>query len=491
MICVPIVATTNDWAREDLQKASAVADIAELRIDYLEEKPDLSLLLDNRPLPVIVTNRPVREGGLWEGDETGRVAYLREAVALNAEYVDIEHDAIGMLGEPLGTRVIVSYHNWVETPENLVEIARMLVGAGGNIIKMATLVRHATDLFRLCQVPSAIGVRTIVVGMGARGAPSRILSRKFGSYLTFASLSRELASAPGQVTAADLINVYNFGSTSRDSEVFGVVGNPIGHSVSPHIHNAAFRASSINAVYVPFEVEDFDAFIGGVKCLSPRGFSVTVPHKESAFRAAGAMDDVTRRIGSLNTLKFDGASISGTNTDWQAAVKSVRAAMPRGETLAGKQVLLLGAGGAARAIAYGFAHEGAEVTIANRTLERGRSLASQLGCKNVPWEERSQVEYDVLINSTSLGMYPSIRSTPFPREALKPGKVVFDAVYNPRVTRLLGEARAADCVTVDGLSMLVRQAAAQYEFWFGEKAPLDEMHRASVVGLERFAILEK
>ncbi len=490
MICVPIVATTNDRARADMQKASALADVAELRIDYLEEKPDLPRLLDNRPLPVIVTNRPVREGGLWEGDETGRVAHLREAVALNAEYVDIEHDAVGLLGEPLGTRVIVSYHNWVETPENLAEIARMLVGAGGNIIKIATLVRRATDLFRLCQVPSAIGVRTIVVGMGAKGVPSRILSRKFGSYLTFASLTRELASAPGQVTAADLVNVYNFRSTSRESEVFGVVGNPVGHSVSPHIHNAAFRACAINAVYVPFEVEDFDAFIGGAKCFSPGGFSVTVPHKESAFRAAGEMDDVTRRIGSLNTLKFEGTGTSGTNTDWQAAVASVRAAMPGGEALAGKRVLLLGAGGAARAIAYGFTHEGAEVTIANRTLERGRSLAAQLGCKNVLWENRSQVQYDVLINSTLLGMYPAIKSTPFPKEALKPGRVVFDAVYNPRLTRLLEEARSVDCVTVDGLDMLVRQAAAQFEFWFGRTAPLEEMRRAAVVGLERFANLE-
>ncbi len=491
MICVPVVATTNEQARADLVRASALADLAELRLDYLEEKPDLARLLEDRPLPVIVTNRPVREGGLWEGDEMGRAACLREAVALGAEYVDIEHDAVGLLGDPLSTRVIVSYHNWVETPQDLSQIARMLLGAGGNIIKIATLVRSATDLFRLCQVPSAIGVPTIVIGMGPKGVASRILSRKFGSYLTFASLSRELASAPGQLTASDLTNVYNFRATSRSTEVYGVVGNPVGHSMSPHVHNAAFRAMSVNAVYVPFEVEDFDAFMTGAKCFSPRGFSVTVPHKESAFRAAQEKDDVTLRIGSLNSLKFESGRTSGTNTDWRAAVESVRSAMPQGERFAGKRVLLLGAGGAARAIAYGFVHEGADVTIANRTLERARKLASELGCRAAPWENRAEIVYDVLVNSTSLGMYPAVESTPFPAEALKPGKVVFDAVYNPRMTRLLEEARDADCLTVDGLEMFMRQAAAQVEFWFGRKPPLEVMRKAAVQGLERFASREQ
>ena len=487
MICVPIVATNNDRAKADMKKAAAIADLIELRLDYLEEPPEIETLLEDRPLPVIVTNRPVREGGLWEGDETGRVALLREAVSLGAEYVDIEHDAVGRLRESLGSRVIVSYHNWGETPDNLQEIARMLVGAGGNIIKIATLANSACDNFRLCQLASTTGVPTIVVGMGRYGAASRIIGRKFGSYLTFGALSRELASAPGQLTAAELVNVYNYRSINRETAVYGVVGMPIGHSISPRIHNAAFKALSINAVYVPFEVNDFDSFARGCKCLDPVGFSVTIPHKEAAFRLASKMDPVSERIGAINTLRFDNGTWHGTNTDAAAALDAVLHAMPEGESLMGKRVLLLGAGGAARALAYGFASEKAHVTIANRTHERALKLAEEIGCDVVKWEDRTGVDYDIVANSTSLGMYPAVETTPFPAEALKPGKIVFDAVYNPRLTRLVEEAQAEDCTVVDGLEMFVRQAAAQFAFWFDRDAPLDVMRQAAVAGLGEFS----
>lgn len=487
MICVPIVATTNDRARADMKKAAALADLIELRLDYLEEPPDLETLLENRPLPVIVTNRPVREGGLWEGDETGRVALLREAVSLGAEYIDIEHDAVGRLRESLGSRVIISYHNWGETPENLHEIARMLVGAGGNIIKIATLAKSACDNFRLCQLAGTTGVPTIVVGMGRCGVASRIIGRKFGSYLTFGALSRELASAPGQLTAAELAYVYNYRSINRETAVYGVVGMPIGHSLSPRIHNAAFKALSINAVYVPFEVDDFDAFARGCKCLESVGFSVTIPHKEAAFRLASKMDPFSESLGAINTLRLDADGWHGTNTDSAAALDALTHAMPEGEGLAGKRVLLLGAGGAARAMACGFAAEKARVTIANRTHERAVKLAEEIGCDVVRWEERTGVDYDVLANSTSLGMYPAIETTPFPGEALRPGKIVFDAVYNPRLTRLIEEAQAQDCTVVDGLEMFVRQAAAQFAFWFDRDAPLDVMRKAAVAGLGEFS----
>lgn len=487
MICVPIVAATNQQALGLMKKAAGLADVIELRLDYMEERPNLDLLLENRPLPVIVTNRPVREGGLYEGDETNRVAPLREAVALHADYVDIEHDAVGRLGESLATRVIISYHNWGKTPKNLNEIARMLVGAGGQIIKIATLVRCVSDNFRLCQLAATSGVPIIVTGMGPKGVPSRILARKFGSLLTFAALSKEFISAPGQLTVSDLLHVYNYRLTNRDTKVYGVVGNPIGHSISPHVHNAAFKALGVNAVYVPLEVEDFETFAAGCKCIDPGGFSVTIPHKRAAFELAGETDEVTARIGALNTLKVLDGGFAGTNTDWKAAVESVKNALPEGESLAGKRLLLLGAGGAARAIAYGFASEGALVTIANRTHEKAQKLAGELSCAAVPWEARTQVGYDVLANSTSLGMYPAAETTPFPAEALVAGKVVFDAVYNPRLTRLLEEARAAGCITVDGVEMFVQQAVAQIEFWLGVSAPVDQMRKAAVAGLGSFA----
>ncbi len=487
MICVPIVATTNRQARADMKKAAAIADLVELRLDYLEEPPEVEMLLDDRPLPVIVTNRPVREGGLWEEDETRRVAHLREAISLGAEYVDIEHDAVGRLRDRLGTRVIISYHNWGETPDDLHEIARMLVGAGGDIIKIATLAKRVCDNFRLCQLASTTGVATIVVGMGPCGTPSRILAGKFGSYMTFGALSREFASAPGQITASQLVNVYNYRSINKDTRVYGLIGMPVGHSVSPRMHNAAYRACSINAVYVPFEVDDFDAFTRGCRSLEPAGFSVTIPHKEAAFRLATQVDPVSRDIGAINTLRLnDDHTWQGTNTDCRAAVDSVKHAMGA-SSLSGMRVLLLGAGGAGRALAYGFASEGAAVTIANRTNERSQALAAEVGCNVVKWADRTEADYDILANATSLGMYPAVDVTPYPREALRPGRMVFDTVYNPRLTRLLEEARAEDCPVVDGLEMLVRQAAGQFSFWFDREAPLEVMRRAAVAGLDEFA----
>jgi 3-dehydroquinate dehydratase/shikimate dehydrogenase len=484
MICVPIVAGTNEAARADLKRAAAVADLAELRLDYLQEPPDLAYLLDGRPCPVIVTNRSTRQGGLSAASDVERVAPLREAVYLGAEYVDVEHDAIGLLRERLGTRVIVSYHNFEETPVDLHRIAQNLLGTGGDIIKIATYVRDVADNVRLCQLASDIGVPKIIIGMGEKGIPTRVLAVKFGSYLTYAPLARDRSSAPGQVTADELVRIYHFRSINADTRVFGVVGKPLGHSLSPHVQNAALRHAGLNGVYVPFEVDDFAQFLKCCRCINPEGFSVTIPHKEEALRLADETDEVTRKIGAVNTLAFRGGRLVGTNTDWRAAIGAIKSAMPQGESLAGRQALVLGAGGAARAIVFGLASEGAAITITSRTLQRAETLAREAGCRAVPWDERTCVSADVVANSTPLGMYPAIDATPLPKTAFKAGAVVFDAVYNPRVTRLLEEAAAADCKAVEGLEMFVHQAAAQFEFWTGIKVPKEVFREAAIAALD-------
>ena len=247
------------------------------------------------------------------------------------------------------------------------------------------------------------------------------------------------------------------------------------HSVSPHIHNAAFRRLGMNAVYVPFEVDALAPFLAGVRTLDPAGFSVTIPHKEEALRLVDEADEISHKIGAANTIAVRAGRLVGANTDWLAAINAVKQALAEGETLAGKRVLLLGAGGAARAVAYGLAREKAIVVIANRTQERAERLAAETGAAAVCWEERGGVDCEVIINSTSLGMYPNVNVTPMPKESLRPGQVVFDAVYNPRRTRLLQEAGAAGCRVVEGLEMFVEQAVAQFEFWTGRDAPVDVM----------------
>jgi 3-dehydroquinate dehydratase/shikimate dehydrogenase len=480
MICVAIVANTNEAARKQLRRAAAVADMAELRLDYIQERPDVGYLLADRPCPVIVTNRPPRQGGLFGGSEAERVAFLREAVSLGAEYVDIEYDSIGRLQEKLGTRVIVSYHNFEETPGDLHRMAQMLVGTGGDIIKIATYVNDTSDCIRLCQLSSDLGVPKIILGMGPRGLVTRVLANKFGSMLTYASLSGEAASAPGQLTVGELRDVYHYRKIDKATAIYGVVGTPLRHSLSPHVQNAAFRREGMNCVYVPFEADDFDAFIKATRCMHPQGLSVTIPHKEAAARAVSEVDAITAKIGAVNTIAIREGKMTGTNTDWKAAVDSIRAALPGDKNLAGRRALVLGAGGAARAIVFGLMVEGVQVRIANRTRERAEALAREAGCAAVDWDERERVECDIIANSTSLGMYPAVEATPFPKSGFRAGQVVFDAVYNPRQTKLLTEAAEADCVGVEGLEMFVRQAAAQFEFWTGRKAPIELMRETAI-----------
>jgi len=484
VICVPITASSNDRAKADLREAALVGDLAELRIDFLSEPPRLAYLLEGRPCPVIVTNRPARQGGFFTGSEPERVAFLKEAVQLGAEYVDIEYDAVGRLGDKLATQVIVSYHDFERTPTDLRRIAQMLLGAGGDIIKIATYATDVTDIFRLCQFSHDIGVPAILVGMGTKGVATRILARKFAGYLTYAALRKDEGSAPGQLTALELKNVYHFDMVGRHTKVYGVIGNPIIHSVSPHIHNAAFKHLGMNAVYVPFEVDELKPFLAGCRMLDPEGFSVTIPHKEEALRLVDEADEITHKIGAANTIAVRGDKFIGANTDWQSAIAAIKSAFYEGETLAGKRVLLLGAGGAARAIAFGLRKEGANAIIANRTFARARTLAAEVPCEAVEWDKRCEVAADVIVNSTSIGMYPAMDATPMPAEALKPNTVVFDAVYNPRETRLLKEARDAGCRTAEGLEMFVEQAVAQFEFWTGRNAPIDVMREAAVAALD-------
>lgn len=483
MICAIVSAPTIAQARADLATAAKVADLAELRLDYLEEPLDVAALLTDRPCPVIVTNRPARQGGSFAGSESDRISSLMEAIALGAEYVDIEYDAVGRLGDRLGTRIIVSYHDFERTPKDLRSIAQSLLGTGADVIKIATYINDITENFRLRQVAAGLGIPTIVIGMGSKGVMSRILSKKFGSLLTYAALTRKGASAPGQLTVSELDQLYGFRRNAADAKVFGVIANPVAHSISPHIHNAAFRKTGMNAVYVPLEVDALGPFLEGCGVLDFGGFSVTIPHKEAALRLVDEVDDATGRIGAVNTIAVRGGRLVGTNTDCTAAVEAIRSGLLPGEELAGKRALLLGAGGAARAMAFGLVGEGVKVTIANRTFERAERLADEAGCSHVKWEERAGVNADIIANSTSLGMHPAVDVTPMPASALRGGQVVFDAVYNPRETRLIAEAREAGCSVVDGLEMFVAQAVAQFEFWTGQAAPAKVMRDAAKAAL--------
>ena len=261
------------------------------------------------------------------------------------------------------------------------------------------------------------------------------------------------------------------------AETYGIIGNPVHHSLSPAMHNAAFASLGMNCVYVPLPVKDLQSGIVGLKALGFKGVSVTIPHKEKVMQYVDVLDPVAAKIGAVNTLVFGNReddkdnSIYGYNTDWVGANRALQEKV----NLNGARVLLLGAGGSARAIGYGLLEAGAEIVIANRTANKGKKLAGVLGCDFCPLDDLQRVEADVLVNTTSVGMTPEVDRTPITKGLLPGFKVVMDIVYAPLTTRLLKEAGEAGCEVVNGLSMLLYQGAAQFEMWTGQDAPVEVM----------------
>lgn len=479
MICIPITARQNSEAIAELKKASKLADIIELRIDYIET-PDLEALLKEKTKPVIVTNRPKNQGGMFSGSEENRISLLKKAASLKADYIDIEHDCVEAITDIGDTKLIVSYHDFDKTPGNIVEIHNSLTKSGADIAKLVTFANDIDDNFKVFDILNKTDFPTIAFCMGEFGQISRILSPVFGGKLTFASLAQGKESAPGQLTINDCNDVYGLPNLNSETNIFGLLGNPVGHSMGPHIHNGAFRDRGVNAVYVPFKVEHVSPFIGGVINLGIKGVSVTIPHKKSVMEFLDEIDPIAKSIGAVNTVVNCNGKLSGYNTDCPAAISALERVLnntngEQNSPLTGKNVVLLGAGGSARAIAYGLKEKGANITIVNRTYERGVELSNDVGCGAMRFEDISQLKIDIIINTTSVGMYPKIDESPLDSHILKEGMVVFDIIYNPLQTKLLIDAKNRGCITLNGVEMFVNQAALQFELFTGQKAPIKLM----------------
>jgi 3-dehydroquinate dehydratase/shikimate dehydrogenase len=332
------------------------------------------------------------------------------------------------------------------------------------------------ELIRGASVP------TVGLCMGDIGTPSRLLAGKFGAPFTYATFHHERTLAPGQLSYQQMISIYNYEQISPDTAIYGVIGDPIGHSLSPMIHNVAFRQQGIDAVYIPFRVprEHLSQFLDDAPAMGIRGLSVTIPHKEAVIERLTSQDPAVVGIGACNTMvwKADG-TIHGYNTDEQAALDSLEAALKEnathGTSLDGMSALILGAGGAAKAIAFGLKQRGASVAVASRTADRAEQLADRLKCRAVEWSARHGVGADVVINCTPVGMHPNVDATPLEKHHIRPSMVVFDSVYNPENTLLIKDARSQGALTITGVDMFVRQAALQFKLFTGHDAPTDLM----------------
>ena len=403
---------------------------------------------------------------------------LRTAIISGADYVDLEDDIARSIPRYGKTKRIVSHHDFETTPDDLEAIWAEMAEMNPDVIKLVTMANSPSDCVRMLKLVSEARIPTVGFCMGEFGTASRILCGKYGSPFTYAAFSKERAVAPGILTFQEMKDLYRFDEINRETQVFGVLGDPIGHSLSPLLHNTAMKQIGFNGVYMPLRVtrDQLPQTLKDFKWLDVRGYSVTIPHKEAALAKASKCEEIVRQIGAANTLSRNQAGQwEADNTDFQAALDSLQLTMEQGDSLEGKRILMLGAGGVARAIGLGVTRRGAALVIASRTHDRAKALAESLACRHITWENRGSEYSDILINCTPVGMHPNVNETPFHENWLRDEMIVFDTIYNPEQTLLLKEARAHQCRTVSGIEMFVRQAAAQFQRFTGQPAPLETL----------------
>jgi 3-dehydroquinate dehydratase/shikimate dehydrogenase len=486
-VCVTLAEETTEGTVARMAELAPVADLFEVRADFLRER-DLGRILRARTKPILLTCRPVSEGGRWpDGDPEGRRRILREATALGFDLIDVEaragfDDVVASRG---GRGLVLSWHDLSGTPADLDGLYGRMAGQRPDVVKIAVTARSVTDLGRLLAFARRNGAKgrtggrapaLVAIAMGPLGVASRILGGACGAPFTFASAAAGREAAPGQTTAAALVRVYRARSIGPATRIYGLVGTDILRSLSPAVHNAAFAARGIDAVYVPLQAESLDAFLEALPALGLSGFSLTRPYKSAILPSLASVEPEAGRAGSVNTVVVRDGSLAGSSTDGEGVLAPLRRRLePKGRAVA-----IVGAGGAARAAAFALTRAGARVTLLARRPEQAAEVAAAAGCATAPLEGVSRLEWDVLMNATPVGSGSAPGVMPVPQDALRPGGVVFDMVYEPRETPLVAAARARGCVTIDGVEMLVAQAVRQFETWTGVAAPVDAMTEAAL-----------
>jgi 3-dehydroquinate dehydratase/shikimate dehydrogenase len=404
------------------------------------------------------------------------------ASAAGCHWLDVEVETAAQrvfaetLKFPRPARLLVSHHDFRRTPRNLGAILRRLERCGGNAVKVATQCNTIADSLRVLRL--AKGRRNVVaVPMGEAGLPARVLALREGSALAYAALDQ--VTAPGQLSLDQMKCLYRADRLDRRTRVYGVIGDPVGHSLSPLMHNAGFEARQMNAVYLPFLVRDLRDFLAAIAPLGIAGFSVTLPHKERILRYLDDCDPLARAIGAVNTVVIrGGGELYGYNTDYVGVLR----ALERWVALRGSRVLLYGAGGAARAVAFALAQGGTVVCVCARRPGRARALARAVGGEVVKRERLRGEFFDAIVNATPVGMHPRASRSPLEAAELN-CRVVMDLVYRPRKTKLLQLAERRGIETISGVEMFLAQGTAQWEIWTGERAPVAAMRRAVLAAL--------
>jgi 3-dehydroquinate dehydratase/shikimate dehydrogenase len=492
------VAVTGADASEMMEKAEALVrdnPFLEFRLDYLPKPglaiPKIKAFMELHPGTVaIATCRRTLAGGRFRGSMASELDILAKASGAGCQLLDVELET-AIKTKPAQVQklrgrsaLILSFHDFRGT-KKLDETLEKMLAVQADFYKIVSTATTLADNVTMIKFLAKESDKHSLIGicMGEQGIISRVLGVRAGSVFTFAALSPDEKTAPGQVTAQELRNVYRIEQVDAATRVYGVAGDPVVHSLSPAIMNAAFRRENVNAVYLTLHAKTLKDLLTCVREIPLHGISVTMPYKEAILKHLDNTDSHTTKIGACNTVvRAQDGKLYGFNTDAAGVVRPLERRLP---TLEGAKILVLGAGGAARAAVFGLKERGCEVYILNRTAAPAKKLARQARARTVKRADLKKLSFDVIINATPVGL-ANTRETPLQENEIN-ARYVFDMIYDPAETRLLKLARERGAQLIPGIEMFVQQAARQFEIWTGKPAPGDEMLRTVLLALQERA----
>ncbi|MBK9527464.1 MAG: shikimate dehydrogenase [Acidobacteria bacterium] len=496
-ICVSVCAETADKTIENIKRAEEFADVVEVRFDCLrgEELTKFQFQIADLKFkkPLLVTFRSPEQGGQGSATLTERREFW-SMIGNSFWAADVEEEVLD--SSPNTAETVISHHDFERVPDDLDAIFQRLSASKAGVLKLAVKAHDIVDsiaLWKLIEKAKDAGKQIIPIAMGDAGKWTRILGLAHGAFLTYASLDSGKETADGQITGKDMRDVYRVKKLDKNTKVYGVVGDPVSASVSPYMHNPAFAAASVNAVFVPLHVKDLDEFVRRMVKSESRevelkfgGFSVTMPHKQGILKHLDAIDPVAERIGAVNTVRIEDGKLTGFNTDAHGFITPLNTSFG---DLRGTRVAVFGAGGAARAVVYALKEEGADVSVFVRDPAKAADFAKDLevNLEQMPIaNRRPPTGTEIVVNATPLGMKGVLeREALFSADELMGVKFVYDLVTKSTDTPLVAEAKKAGVPAVGGIEMLIAQGAMQFEIWTGREAPVELMRSALLAKMNR------
>jgi 3-dehydroquinate dehydratase/shikimate dehydrogenase len=490
-ICIalglPDVPSLLEHAHREAESGEA---FLEFRLDFLDQPAQgaaaIRGFLERFPdCIVLATCRRHQNHGRFNGSIEEQLALLDLAIENGAQAIDVEIETAEAAAERLQqfrgrAHVIVSYHNFEATPP-LDAVVNRVTRIPADAYKVVTTARKPSDNARVLAAVKTVPRHCLMVlAMGELGFPTRVLSPIFGGVYTYAAPMQTQGTASGQVSARALRHVYRVEKLAKTAKIYGVIADPVRHSISPAVHNRAFQSRRIDAVYLPFLVSPAHLrdFFSLAEKLPLTGFSVTIPHKQKIIRYLDVVDPLAKRIGAVNTVWRKAGKWRGANTD----AAGVTGPLSKHLRLPKSTVLIVGNGGAARGAAVALADAGAKITLVGRNADRVRALSKLCGAEPLGREQLAGRHFDAVVHATPIGMFPNVNDCYFNGHI--PGEVVFDMVYNPIETALIRHAREQGRTVIPGIEMFVEQAVRQFEIWTGETAPRPAMQKAAAEALE-------